>query len=520
MLQAIPTVYNKIFGISYLQGEEAQQLKDQWQLRMGERDAFFIEAEPGEDYKTTVTSLCHHIQGQGIMMNAHEPCILTFFVDLQERIDLEQLRKIEAGIKGVLGSNIQAVIQFGYVGKMGLEDPTGQRENACKLVKANQEFPAVQHRLLLVASPFLAGNGSNEWKSVCVYLDVLSRQIDPSNLLPGIGSGYAGFLRYGEYDQETHSILVKRLNELNTILEKGDIQKFEALLKDKEMELRNMVKQNFPIHGTCQPLHPDMFLEPGFLNRNHKKAQSGNHSGFNAAQESSETAAWMTGERLKKDIARAFEPSIANAEAILKELAEAAPLGLALREDADEMIRLLTAPADSQWEPSRVSLPFSENGYAQEINIYLEKIREHALDIQVQRFYAALQRISNTLVDEAFAKKKTVLEKERKTIQNRLGNVYPTEKFCERYGFSADLPQSQFSPVTGNGVTQKFLLCTNGLTAEVENSMTGAGTPVYYMANSEPDGVPLKGVQIVFLVCSEEKATRQVMYQLLPEVNV
>lgn len=513
-MQAIPTVYNKIFGISYLQGEQKKQLNQQWQLRMSESDAFFIEAEPDDDYQTTVTALCESIQEQEIVVNAHDPCILAFFVDLQKGADPKLLRQIEAGIRSVLSTSIQAVIQFGYAGKLGLEDPAIQRENACKLIEANRENVSVQHRLYLVASPFLAGIGSNEWKPVCVYLDVLSRQNAPSNLLPGTGSGYVGYLRYGEFDKDTYDTLVARDEELTTILGNGGSGKFEELLKDKERELRRMVRQRFPIKGSCQPLHPDIFLTPGsILGRSQRLARSA------AAREASESALWMTGQRLKKDIAHAFDASIADAEAILKKLTGAVPLGLALQEDPDEMTRLLAIPADNQPEPSKPTLLYSEHGYAQEIQVYLEKIRDHECSKQIQRFYEALQQASPTLVDGGFAAKKTALEKEQKKTRARLKKIYPTKEFCEKFAYTADLPEGQFSPVNASGEVRKFLLCTNVLTQTVDNYTKGASTPVYCIANSTSDDAPLKGVQIVFLDCPVD-GTHEVIYQLLPEVNV
>lgn len=512
MMQAIPTVYNKIFGISYLQGKQVQQLKDQWQLRMSESDAFFIEAEPDDDYQTTVTALCESIQEQEIVVNAHDPCILAFFVDLQKGADPKLLRQIEAGVRSVLNTSIQAVIQFGYAGKLGLEDPAVQRENACKLVDSNREKFSVQHRLCLVASPFLAG--INEWKPVCIYLDVLSRQNVPSNLLPGTGSGYVGYLRYGEFDKDAYDTLVARDEELATILGNGGSMKFGELLKDKERELQCMVRQGFPLKGSCQPLHPDMFLTPGgVFGRGQRLAR------FAAARDTSETALEMTGQRLKKDIAHAFDASIADAEAILKKLADAAPLGLALQEDADDMARLLAAPADSHWEPAKPTLSFREHGYAQEIQLYLEKIRDHECSIQIQRFYEALQKATSTLVDGDFAVRKAALEKEQKRTRARLKKMYPTKEFCEKFAYTADLPEGQFSPVSASGEAQKFLLCTNALIQTVETYTKGASTPVYCIANSAPDNAPLKGVQIVFLNCPGE-GTKEVMYQLLPEVNV
>ena len=45
-MQALPTVYNKILGICYLQNERKEQLLQQWHTRVTESDAFLVEAEP------------------------------------------------------------------------------------------------------------------------------------------------------------------------------------------------------------------------------------------------------------------------------------------------------------------------------------------------------------------------------------------------------------------------------------------------------------------------------------------
>ena len=513
-MQAIPTVYNKVFGISYLQGEPKKQLTQEWSLRMGESDTFFVEAEPDDNYQTTVTALCECIQEQEIVINAHDPCILVFFVNLQKEVDPKLLRQIEAGIRSVLNTSIQAVLQFGDVGKLGLEDPAVQRENACKLVESNRGVFSVPHKLCLVASPFLAGAAGNPWKPVCVFLDVLSRQNTPANLLPGTGSDCVGYLRYGEFNEAVYNTLIARDEELTTLLENGGGAEFEELLKVEVQDLQRMVKQRFSIAGSCQPLHPDMFLAPGgVFGRSQRLAR------FNDAQDASENALWMTGQRLEKDIAHAFDAKIANAEAILKKMADAAPLGFSLREKADEMAKLLTIPANSQPKPPRPALPYSENGYAQEIQVYLEKVRDYECSVQIQRFYKALQKAVPALTDEAFVAKKTALEKEQRKIRARLGKVYPPKAFCERFAGIVDLPEGQFSPVNARGDARKFLLCTNTLAQEVDTFADGTGIPGYCISNSAPDNAPLKSVQIVLLNCPDAETPR-VIGQLLPEVSV
>ena len=514
MVQAIPTVHNKLFGISYLQGQQKKQLEEQWQLRMCESDALLIEAEPNHNYQAVVTALCERIEEQGIEMNPQDPCILVFFVDLQKEINPELLRQIEAGIQGVLNPSIQAVLQFGYVGKLGLQNPAVQRENACKQVEANRDFFAVPHRLCLVATPFVAGNGSSEWKSVCVYLDVLSRQNAPANLMPGTGSGYMGYLRYGEFNEETYNALVARDEELTTLLGNGGTDRFEKLLENKANDLRRMVRARFPITGSCQPLHPDMFLAPGNV-----FTRKQNQAKIAAAQEASETALVMTGQRLKNDITRAFDAVVAGAETTLKEMADAVPLGLSIRANAAEMANILSIPADSQKEPPKPTL--SKDCCGQVTEAYLKQIRDDACSVQIQRFYEALRKASATLYDAGAAAKKTELEAEQKKTKARLKKIYPPQAFCEKFAYGSNLPEGQFSPVNPIGPSsQTFLLCTNALAQTVGNYTSPATSTLgYCIANSAPDEAPLKGVQIVFLDCTSG-GNQNVIKQLLPEVNV
>lgn len=504
-------------GISYLRDAQNDQLKEQWLLRMSKSNAFLIEANPTDDWRAIIKALGKCIATQGIHVGVIGPCVLTFFVDLQDEVDpklLQQIKCIENGVKNVLKANIQAVVQFGYVGELGMKNPEVQRKNACKLADANLGSVAL-HRLCLVASSCLDSLKSNEWKPVCVYLDVLSRQAAPADLLPGIGSGYVGYLRYDEFDVVAYDALVAQDKELNDNLGTGGREEFQKLLNEKKYELQKMVKDNFPINGSCQPLHPDMFPAPGgllgrLLGRSKRQDQ------FTAAQKASEKALWMTAQRLQKDIAHAFDSSMANTEAILKELAYKASLGLKLQENADDMIKLLTAPAGDHAEPSKPTLPFSEGGCTQEIQAYLEDVRDYACSVQIQRFYTALQDACSMLTGAA-EKKEAELTEEQERIKNQLKHMGSLEDFYKKYAFK-DLPDKHFAPVIAAGVASKFLLCTIAWQPDVEAFAKGA-TPVYCIAAPAPDNAPLKGVQIVFLDYPGGKP-ENVMYDLLPEVII
>ena len=137
-----------------------------------------------------------------------------------------------------------------------------------------------------------------------------------------------------------------KYDELTALLEDGGGERFEELLKEHERKLRQMVLQRFPVHGFYQPLHPDMAIAPGGILGQSKRRQR-----FAVARDASEEALRMTGQQLEKDIACVFDEKIANAAETLKEIADAAALGLSLRANADEMSRLLAAPADGEPKP-------------------------------------------------------------------------------------------------------------------------------------------------------------------------
>lgn len=509
-MQALPTVFNKILGICYLQNERKEQLLQQWHTRVTESDAFLVEAEPEDDQETVLTALRTQIEEQEIVINPNEPCILVFFADLQAGLNPERLKGIEAGVRRALQMNIQLVLLFGDVGKLGLESPALQRENAGKLIAYNRESSFAPHKLCLVASPFLAGNATDCWKPVCVFLDVLSRQNTPGTLFPDTASDVVGYLRYGEFNESSYRALNAKNDELTALLEDGGGERFEELLKEHERKLRQMVLQRFPVHGSYQPLHPDMAIAPGGILGRSKRLQR-----FAVARDASEEALRMTGQQLEKDIACVFDEKIANAAETLKEIADAAALGLSLRANADEMARLLAAPADGEPKPQMLSLGYCEEGYGRDIESYLKKIVEHECSLQIQRFYEALKESIPTLTEGNFAERKLSLEKEQKKTRARLEKIYQPKKFCQKFAGTEELPEGEFSPASLRGNSRKFLLCTNVLEKTVNEGTAGTGTPTFCISNSAPDNAPLKGVQITFVKCPETE-TENVMCQLLP----
>lgn len=509
-MQNISAVHNKVLAVSYLKGAESLELKKQWDLRFSANKSVFIEAETGDPFLKIMEVLREKMQKQNVQI-ANQPCILAFFLDLRCEIP-EKLQTIKQGIETALKCKLHLVMQFGYVGTKSLENPTVQRANACRLVEENAQVLAIQQRLCLVASPYYNINGDYSWKAVCVYLDVLSRQDNISKLIPDAGNQSAGYLRYGECDQHKYDALNKRKAELQATLADGGTEKFQELLTLKIQQLSSVDVQ---INAAAQPLHPNMELEGGLFQYQWKKAKSGGHRDFNAAQESSQAAVLQTADHLRQSIARIFAQSVDRAQWILEQLMEEASLGYKLRQDQNRMCSLLQNTAQPVQMPSRVELPFNEHGYSEEIDIYLQRTKEFEISCQVQAFWDALKDSYFKLLENGFREEIAQWEEELEDIQEQLDGMLQLDGFFQEYYLkNMEMPESEFSPATGNCPDKKFLVCSTENAAVVTTEKTGL--PVIF-EKQEPDTAGLKGIQVFSLMCPSPSTD---ILKLLPEVTL
>ncbi|MCI6488073.1 MAG: hypothetical protein MSA25_08480, partial [Clostridiales bacterium] len=117
--------------------------------------------------------------------------MLALFLDLSDGQSLRQSSHWDelAQQISVTGGSVSCVIQFGDLGRVPYDNASVLRENAEKVLQANN------HKLCLVAAPALSVNGGNSWKAAMLLLDVLRRSLSPGAVISG---GKVGFLRYGE----------------------------------------------------------------------------------------------------------------------------------------------------------------------------------------------------------------------------------------------------------------------------------------------------------------------------------
>lgn len=510
----MPAVLHKILSISCLTGDDERQLKEQWKTRFSKHETCFLEAQMTDTWQNTVENLCAAIEKQGLAIGA-DSCILAFFLDLRQDVDAAWLHCIEEGLKALAICKIEAVVQFGYIGKWGFQTPTMQRENAHRLVESNRKSIWVPHRLCLTASPYLSTVPDNNWKAVCVFLDIQSRKNSAIELLPGNGNGYVGFLRYGEYDQVRCKELQKKHAALMALLGDGGQKEFMAELKKRDTELSNKAAKRFQIEGNAQPLHPDMAkTRPGMFPIGARKKWE---KAFEKARVNSQLALERTAEQLEKDIRAFFAPIVSNARSDLETLMDKNRLGYGFRQNPDRMRELLVAPPIQQ-KPLRPALDFNEVGYSQDICDYLEGVRDWAISQQLQVYYRSLCESSAALAVENLKEKVEKLEEQVSEVVYQLEKISTPDSFCGKYAFGKIPPECSFTPAIGNAETCQFLLCGGDLAEQVNGYTAAAPTLVYSMPGAEPDDAPLKAVQVVFLQCTNAEETKGVLLQLLPEV--
>ena len=161
----ISTVRNTVFGVCCIEGEERDRIQKQWNSRFSAHTAFWVDAKPGDSSLVIVQKLCQEIADQGIKTMVGTPCILTVFLDLTKEMDANMqtaLWQLNDRLRAALNCNVLLVLQFGYVGRLGLESVAVQRAGLDAVISCNKKkAAAVQHRVCLVGSPLLTVDGGD-----------------------------------------------------------------------------------------------------------------------------------------------------------------------------------------------------------------------------------------------------------------------------------------------------------------------------------------------------------------------
>lgn len=528
-MKDISKIRSKLIGICCLEEKDKARVKRQWDARCSERTAFWVEAASDCSGAVIIEDICEAISKQGILSMHGESCIVALFLDLRKPMKQEiqnTLWNLSDALAKVLGCNIMLVMQFGFVGKVGLSNAGIQRECVKTIVSANSSrIAAIQHRLCLIGEAALSAGEGNNWKAAVVLLDALRRSGAPTDILPmtedGLANNDIGFLRYEEYDKERYDALLHDKEKYLQLRGTGGGPALKNLVDKKRSEMIDFVDHSFSFRGSLQPQHPDMVVEDSFLGTKRKSALKGKNKEYNKAQQETRTAVMLTGKRMSRLIEEFFARKIAAATETLEEMFRVSNAGVELRADRITMENLLRGYSKPAAAPRVPTLGYSEQGCENEINQYFMDVKACAVSKGISMYDEAIVAAYQTMWNRGFQEEQARIQERLDEITLHLNAMKPAQEFCAFIAFGGDPNESDFKPVSASGSNAKFLLFRGQKMKEIVTAATEGSTVALYEISETGGGLrtldnaPLKAVQVVFLDCND-----QAIEQLLPEVNL
>ena len=493
----ITNIRKMVFGVNYLGANGGKIIEELWNSRFGPEEAYLIQGSLQEGPKDVFLRFRQQLVERGRDQMAGAKCILVFFADYTAELPetvASTIWNLKSVFANVLGCQVDAVIQFAYVGEKGLDDTKIQKENIKKALENNNTKAAYEnYRLCMVGKSALQRGGG--WKASIVFLDLLRRNANLQDYLPvtgNLGKDNVCFLRYGEFNENGYQYLVQELKRLEALLTNKDSSGLRALVEKKRNELVEYVETQYCVNGALHPQHPDMIVEP-------KKGWFGKDPREAARKD-------------KNDEYRLAET--------LQQFMEEAKVGVKLKLNASEMNSALYLPAyqDPGILPA-LTLRYTEQGAAAEIGEYLEYFRKNSIRNGLSQYTAALQAAYEAIPQEKFRQEEMELEKLRDRIIKELSESLDEESFCKKNALE-NPPESVFEINTMMDVkSAKFLLCRNAK-APVADKMAALGGVPVLSVNEHMCGIvsfdesPVKAVMIESVECKD-----WTLDQLLPEVN-
>ena len=526
----ITNIQKMIFGVNYLGANGGTEVEELWNSRFGPQEAYLLGAEPQDNPKEIFQKFRQQLVARRKTDMKGVPCILVFFVDyttaLQE-MTAAAVWNLRNVFTQVLGCNVEAVIQFAYVGEKGLDETTIQRENIRKALEKNNEKGVYENfRLCIVGKSALQSNGGSHWKAVMVYLDLLRRREILQDYLPmagNLGKDNICFLRYGEYNENQYQHLVEEQKRLMALLATGDSSRLRALVEAKRNEMVQYLESRYNVDGSQHPQHPDMIVEAPsgwFAKDKREAARKGKNAEYSNAQQRTKAAVQITGECMRREIEAWFAEQIAGAEQTLHRILQEADVGVKLKLNAVEMQSALYLPAypDPGNMPTLV-LRYSEQGAAAEIGEYLDYIRRSCICSGLQLYTKALRGAFEAIPQETFRAQQRELERERDRVSLALNEALDEAGFCEKV--TLENPSESVFEINSemNVRSRKFLMCRSGKQA-VADQKASLGSILVHSVDEHLCGMvsfdqaPLKAVMIESVECKD-----WVLDELLPEVN-
>lgn len=531
MATDISQVKRKLFGVSFLKDDNNRQKVEQlWQARFSSRNSFWITAGEGVTVEDLINQFVQLLEKENINEMVGDHCILTFFVDCTSALEdqvLEMLKQLAPSMEAVMGCEIDAEIQFCYMGKLGLGSREKQRESLRQAVEFNSQKPSGSyHRLCVVATPTLGAASTNNWKSAMVYVDLLRRISSVRDLVPSPSAGNdnesVGYLKYEEYDVDLHEKLMEKKARIERLLSNEGTDELRDLLDKKRQDLMNLANSKFVIDADLHPLHTDMIQPEGNLfNNPRKKARNGKNEEFNVAQSATRSAVADTAARLRDEVRELFRPDIEDAARLLETLAEKAQLGNQAKRNRSLMHSKLNMPGLATGDTVPLYLKYSEGGYIDEISNYLEYMKQAAISEGIRALSDALKAAYDAITDEQMDQEKAELTDMLTEVKDELERVPDAATMCTDIANFRDPKECQFKLGMGLAVDSRKLLLSRGdeMTDIMDKNASNMGHK--YMIRHpnggivNPDSAPLKAMKVVYVHCTDTA-----LQHLLREVKV
>lgn len=532
----ISQIQELLFGFSFLEGEEQNTVREIWNKRFSPDSAFLLENKPGKDIADIVEEIPGAMQKVGISSLNGRNVMIALFLDLtipEQEAWLEKLWKISNVMSKYLRCSVSLVLQFGYVGELHLRPAIKQRAYAEKLVALNsQKSAAIQHRLVLISKLAFSANAKDNWKAPLILLDLLRRQVNPTDMLPNTSNSFQNngiaFLRYEEYDEEKRSRLETELSVLRRALSEEGSQEFRQVLDREYTAFSRITEKMLKIDCGAQPLDPGLILygqKASLFCNPQKKAENGTNQEFNQAVARTALAVQQTANLIKSRVSELCSKRIQFAPKRLKSLMEEARIGIKLKASRAEMEMLLQGNGFSQPNTSSLTLKYETlDAINHRIYDFLRENLKIAVDQELMSYKRALLDAYFAITDNQLEQERARLQKDYDAKVLQFSKTVTDKSFCNNILHFRHQPDAcEFTVNTGNAKSQCYLLCRNDKDADMIKEAIGNGevhTLCYQIQTNgggiqELDTAPIKAVQIDVIDSEDE-----VLKQLLPDAEV
>lgn len=492
----ISKLRRKLIGISYLGKEENARLKAVWDKRFEESDAFFINAECNENIPAILKRLFDAIRDMGYNDMAGSNFVVAGFYDLTTDVEYEaDLSTLKLNL---IGAQVVGFAGFAYLGRQPYQDPDMIRSRAQKLAETGNSS------LCLVATYPLAEDSTDEWRAVCLMLDIARRSDQLVDVFPNTGYN-VGFLRYAEYDDEYRTGIQQQIAERKEMLGYNGTVAFQGALANHISALDEDIRTSYVVDSGFQPLHPVLGKEKHSIFR---KKSIGSE-----ACDSTTRALCDTGENLADRICTENDISPAEAKDILQKLFDEAKAGIGFAMNRNVIESIFDSVSKGcVFDP--VQLPvLTESDKLAEIIVKADWYLKGCVNNAVCKTEKSRIDAFRTAYEELwldYEKKRGDINKELTALQKRLDKTLDKDRFLRMVFEMGEAMRCCFSRSSSDDSwLKRFAVCREKTDRDYIGSMFGVYIGYYIDKlngglKTPLDEAEIKALHMSFYPCSED----------------